>query len=65
MVTITDNSSSQDYTHLDDQTTLLQATPGFKPFTVQDILCRMCMQMLQCKRAEKLNIWQGQIKAPK
>ena len=34
MVTITDNSSSQDYTHLDDQTTLLQATPGFKPFTV-------------------------------
>ena len=33
-VTITDNSPSQDYTHPDDQTTLLHVTPGFKPFTV-------------------------------
>ena len=32
-VTTTDNSPSQDYTHPDDQTTLLHATPGFKPFT--------------------------------
>ena len=34
VVTTTDNSPSQDYTHLDDQTTLLHVTPGFKPFTV-------------------------------
>ena len=33
-VTITDNSPSKDYTHPDDQTTLLHVTPGFKPFTV-------------------------------
>ena len=33
-VTITDNSPSRDYTHPDDQTTLLHVTPGFKPFTV-------------------------------
>ena len=34
-VTTTDNSPSQDYTHLDDQTTLLYVTPRFKPFTVR------------------------------
>ena len=34
-VTSTDNSPSQDYTHPDDQTTLLHVTPGFKPFTVR------------------------------
>ena len=33
-VTTTYNSPSQDYTHPDDQTTLLHVTPGFKPFTV-------------------------------
>ena len=33
-VTTTDNSPSQDYTHPDDQTTLLHVIPGFKPFTV-------------------------------
>ena len=33
-VTITHNSPSQDYIHLDDQTTLLHVTPRFKPFTV-------------------------------
>ena len=33
-VTNTDNGPSQDYTHPDDQTTLLHVTPGFKPFTV-------------------------------
>ena len=33
-VTTTDNSPSQDYTHLDNQTTLLHVTPRFKPFTV-------------------------------
>ena len=32
-VTTTDNSPSQDYTHPDDQTTLLHVTPRFKPFT--------------------------------
>ena len=37
-VTTTDNSPSQDYTHPDGQTTLLHATPGFKPFTVKQIL---------------------------
>ena len=33
LVTTADNSPSQDYTHPDDQTTLLHVTPGFKPFT--------------------------------
>ena len=37
-VTATDNSPSQDYTHPDDQATLLHVTPGFKPFTVLPIL---------------------------
>ena len=37
-VTTTDNSPSQDYTHPDDQTTLLHVTPGFKPFTVKKTL---------------------------
>ena len=32
-VTTADNSLSQDYTHLDNQTTLLHVTHGFKPFT--------------------------------
>ena len=36
-VTTTDNSPSQDYTHLDDQTTLLHVTLGFKPFTVMEV----------------------------
>ena len=36
-VTTTDNSPSQDYTHPDDQTTLLHVTPGFKPFTVMEL----------------------------
>ena len=34
-VTTTDSRPSQDYTHPDDQTSLLHVTPGFKPFTVQ------------------------------
>ena len=33
-ITTTDNSPLQDYTHPDDQTTLLHVTPEFKPFTV-------------------------------
>ena len=33
-LTTTENNPSQDYTHPDNQTTLLQVTPGFKPFTV-------------------------------
>ena len=37
-VTTTDNSPSQDYTHLDDQTTQLYVTPGLKPFTVVNIV---------------------------
>ena len=32
-VTTTNNSPSQDYNHLDDQTTLLHVTSRFKPFT--------------------------------
>ena len=35
-VTTTDNSPSKDYTHPDDQTTLLHVTPEFKPFTVNN-----------------------------
>ena len=45
-VTTTDNSSSQDYTHLEEQTTRSNATPGFKldairsstPQTIQLVL---------------------------
>ena len=33
-VTTTDNSPAQDYTHPDDQTTLLHVNLGFKTFTV-------------------------------
>ena len=33
-ITTTDNCTSQDCTHPDDQSTLLHVTPGFKPFTV-------------------------------
>ena len=33
-VTVTNNSPSRDYSHLDDQTTQTTETPGFKPFTV-------------------------------
>ena len=31
-VATSDNSTSQDYTQLDNKTTLLHVTPGFKPF---------------------------------
>ena len=34
------NSPSQNYTHPDDQTTLLDVTPVFKPFTVKNCLYR-------------------------
>ena len=37
-VTTTDNSPSQDYTHLADQTTQLYVTPGLKLFTVVNIV---------------------------
>ena len=33
-MTTTNNSPSQDYTHLDNQITLSHVTPGFKPFPV-------------------------------
>ena len=33
-VKVTNNSPSQDYSHLEDQTTQMTETPGFKPFTV-------------------------------
>ena len=33
-VNVTNNSPSQDYSHLDDQTTQTTETPGFKPFTI-------------------------------
>ena len=38
LVTTTDNSPSQDYTHPDNQTTPLHVTPGLKPFTVVNIV---------------------------
>ena len=37
-VTTTNNSPSQDYTHPDNQTTLLHVTNGFKTFTVKAVL---------------------------
>ena len=43
-VIITGNSPSQDYTHLDNQTTLLHVTTGFKPFTVMKLSMLMCGQ---------------------
>ena len=36
-VTTSDKSSSQDYTHLDDQTTLSHVTTGFKPFIISTV----------------------------
>ena len=49
-VTTTDNSPSQDYTHPDDQTTLLHVTPAFKPFTVL-----LLSLLLKTKLSELLN----------
>ena len=37
-VTTADNSSSQDYTHPDDQTTLLHVTPGSNHLLNENIL---------------------------
>ena len=42
-VTITDNSSSQDYTHPDDQTTLLHVTPGSKRRKIWFNTKRVCV----------------------
>ena len=36
--TLVNNSPFQDYTHLDDQTTLPHVALGFKPFTVKVII---------------------------
>ena len=47
-VTATDNSPSQDYTHPDDQATLLHVTPGFKPFTVC-LYCLFCFCWYFCR----------------
>ena len=46
-VTTTDNSASQDYTHPNDQTTLLPVTPAFKPFIVNifDIVLKLKSQI--------------------
>ena len=41
-LTTTDNSPSQDYTHPDDQITLLHVNPGLKPFTVLFIALHTC-----------------------
>ena len=37
-VNVTNNSSSRDYSHPDDQTTQMTETPGFKPFTAISLL---------------------------
>ena len=36
---VTNNSSSQNYSHPDDHTIRTTDTPGFKPFTMQCLLC--------------------------
>ena len=36
-VSVTNNSPSRDYSHLDDQTTQTTETTGFKPFTVRPV----------------------------
>ena len=46
-LTTTDNNPSWDYTHLDNQTTLLQVTRGFKPFTV--VLLFLSIKWLEMK----------------
>ena len=38
IVIITDNSPSQDYTHLSNQTTLSHVIPRFRPFTVLHVM---------------------------
>ena len=38
-VTVNNNSPIQDYVHLDDQTRpTFEMTPGFKPFTIMNLL---------------------------
>ena len=41
-VTVNNNSPIQDYVHPDDQTQpTFEMTPGFKPFTVKPLLCKL------------------------
>ena len=47
-VTTTDNSPAQDYTHPDDQTTLLHVNFGFKTFTVKQNLRQYYMTQPDC-----------------
>ena len=37
-VTVNNNSPIQDYAHTDDQTQPFEMTPGFKPFTINNLL---------------------------
>ena len=48
-VTTSDKSSSQGYTHLDDQTTLSHVTTGFKPFIIYtvEIYCTLYHSVLR------------------
>ena len=40
-VNVISNSPSQDYTHPDDRTLLYDMTPGFKPFTISQLLKKL------------------------
>ena len=42
-VTVNNNSPIQDYVHPDDQTQpTFEMTPGFKPFTMMEIVASVC-----------------------
>ena len=41
-VTVNNNSPIQDYVHPDDQTQPFEVTPGFKPFTVLNVVIKRC-----------------------
>ena len=41
-VTVNNNSPIQDYVHPDDQTQPFEVTPGFKPFTVFNVVIKRC-----------------------
>ena len=41
-VTVNNNSPLQDYVHPEDQTQPFEVTPGFKPFTVLNVVIKRC-----------------------
>ena len=55
-VTTTDNSPSQDFSHPNDQSTLLHVTTGFKPFTVQNFSLQYQYNIKQTSQMRKYQL---------